>query len=218
MQLATECQPPVVETARLRYFERMARLYEARPPAPMAPRSPPNSAGRPVSLPANSDKASIKGQSRTHSPNVHLVLDLHVRFSLPPYSSSRSYSFCASRWLTCSSGAWRSGLCSTPLVLRDFLYPTRPGTVSLIAHASPSRVWHALYSPLYAWPSTPWALPSDDLLGGCDIRDQVRFLVAISSSSQADLEYALAVDLLHVQSSLPSFGSRYRCASSASSR
>ena len=146
MQLATECQPPVVETARLRYFERMARLYEARPPAPLAPRSPPNSAGRPVSLPANRDKASIKGQSRTHSPNVHLVLDLHVRFSLPPYSSSRSYSFCASRWLTCSSGAWRSGLCSTPLALRDFLYPTRPGTVSLTAHASPPRVWHALYS------------------------------------------------------------------------
>ena len=120
----------------------MARLNEARPPAPMTLRSPPNSAGRRSASPPT----GIKGQSRTHSPNVHLVLDLHVRSSLPPYSPSRFYSFCASRWLTCSSGAWRSGLCSTPLALRDFLYPTRPGTVSLTAHASPPRVWHALYS------------------------------------------------------------------------
>ena len=194
MQLATECQPPVVETARLRYFERMARLYEARPPAPMAPRSPPNSAGRPVSLPANRDKASIKGQSRMHSPNVHLVLDLHVRLSLPPYSSSRSYSFCASRWLTCSSGVWRSGLCSTPLVLRDFLYPPRPGTVSLIAHASPSRVWHALYSL-----SLRLAFDCvDDLFGrplwGVWHRDQVRILL-VSPCHWTNL--ANPVDLTH---------------------
>ena len=121
----------------------MSGLYEARPPAlAVALRSPPNSAGRRSASPPKGIKA---GAGRV-SLQLILSSDLHVHSSLPPYSSSRSYSFCASRWLTCSSGAWRSGLCSTPLVLRDFLYPTRPGTLSLTAHASPSRVWHALYS------------------------------------------------------------------------
>ena len=71
--MATECKLQL--NVSLRWLRRHAcAISSAGPPAPMAPRSPPNSAGRSVSLPANRDKASIKGQSRTHSPNVHLVL------------------------------------------------------------------------------------------------------------------------------------------------